>query len=112
MHRAIDFVDERFDIGPKTLEKFKEKIRDAKTIVWNGPLGKFEEEKYSHGTYEVLDAILENKQAYTVLGGGETLEALEKKNAISKISFVSTGGGAMLEYLEGKKMPGIEALEK
>lgn len=107
----IDFVDDRLDIGPKTLEKFKEKIADAKTIVWNGPLGKFEEEKYSRGTYEVLDAILENKDVHTVLGGGETLEALEKKDVISKISFVSTGGGAMLEYLEGKKMPGLEVLE-
>ena len=108
----IDFIDDRLDIGLETLKKFKEIIKTAKIIVWNGPLGKFEEEKYSHGTYEVLDAILENKNAYTVLGGGETLEALERKDAVGKISFVSTGGGAMLEYLEGKKMPGIEALEK
>jgi phosphoglycerate kinase len=106
----FDFVDDRLDIGPKTLEKFKEIIRSAKTIVWNGPMGKFEEEKYAVGTSEVLKAVLE-AEAYTVLGGGETIEILEKDNTIGKISFVSTGGGAMLEYLSGNVLPGIKALE-
>ena len=106
----FDFVDDRLDIGPKTLEKFKDVIASAKTIVWNGPTGKFEDEKYAVSTNEVLKYILET-DAYKVVGGGETLEVLEKNNAMSQIDFVSTGGGAMLEYLSGKLMPGIEALK-
>lgn len=106
----FDFVDDRLDIGPKTLEKFKEVIASAKTIVWNGPTGKFEDEKYAVSTNEVLKYILET-DAYKVVGGGETLEVLEKNNAMSQIDFVSTGGGAMLEYLSGNLMPGIEALK-
>jgi phosphoglycerate kinase len=110
----IDFIDDRLDIGPRTVESFKKIISQAKTIVWNGPLGKFEEEKYARGTYEILDAILtvsEKNGAYVVIGGGETLEALEKREATSKISFVSTGGGAMLSYLGGETMPGVDVLE-
>ena len=106
----FDFVDDKLDIGPATLEKFKEIIRSAKTIVWNGPTGKFEEEKYAVSTNEILKNILEI-QAYVVVGGGETLEVLEKNNALDKVTFVSTGGGAMLEYLSGNEMPGIEALK-
>lgn len=106
----FDFIDDRLDIGPKTLEKFEEIIKSAKTIVWNGPTGKFEEEKYAVSTNEILKAILES-QAYVVVGGGETIEVLEKNDALNKISFVSTGGGAMLDYLSGNKMPGIEALK-
>jgi phosphoglycerate kinase len=105
----FDFVDDRLDIGTKTLEKFREIIKTAKTIVWNGPTGKFEEEKYATSSNEILKAVL-NSGAYTVVGGGETLEVLEKNNVMEKINFVSTGGGAMLEYLGGGKMPGIEAL--
>ena len=104
-----DFIDDRLDIGEKTLAKFKEIISQAKTIVWNGPTGKFEEEKYAVSSNEVLRAVL-NSEAYTIVGGGETLEILEKNNAVDKINFVSTGGGAMLKYLEGEKMPGIELL--
>ncbi len=100
---------ERFDIGPKTREKFSAIIKSAKTIVWNGPLGKFEEEKYAGGTQAVFEAVVQSG-AYTLVGGGETLEILEKNNATPKISFVSTGGGAMLEYLGGGKMPGIDCL--
>lgn len=101
----------RLDIGPKTREKFRDIIKRAGMIVWNGPMGKFEEEKYSGGTQEILEAILAS-HAYSFVGGGETLEILEKNNAMDKISFVSTGGGAMLEYLGGGKMPGIEVLKK
>lgn len=106
----FDFVDDRLDIGPKTLEKFQEIISNAKTIVWNGPTGKFEDEKYAVSSSEILKAVLESG-AYTVVGGGETLEILEKNNAEDLIGFVSTGGGAMLEYLGGGEMPGIEALQ-
>lgn len=105
-----DYSGERMDIGPKATEKFKEIIKTAKTIVWNGPMGKFEEEKYAIGTQKIFEAIV-SSGAYTVVGGGETLEILEKNKAMDKVSFVSTGGGAMLEYLSGGKMPGIEALE-
>ena len=105
----VDFIDDRLDIGPKTLENFNSIIGQAETIVWNGPTGKFEEEKYAFSTNEILKEILKS-HAYVVVGGGETIEALEKNEAVDKISFVSTGGGAMLEYLSGNKMPGIDAL--
>lgn len=107
-----DFIDDRLDIGPETIAKFKGIIAMAKTIVWNGPVGKFEEEKYAVGTNEIFASILESATAgaFVLVGGGETLEILEKNNATSKMGFVSTGGGAMLEYLAGGKMPGIDAL--
>ncbi|MFZ2226115.1 MAG: phosphoglycerate kinase [Candidatus Moraniibacteriota bacterium] len=105
----IDFIDDRLDIGPKTLEKFKEIIATAKTIVWNGPTGKFEEEKYAVSSNEILEAVLASG-AFTLIGGGETLEILERTNAMEKVDFVSTGGGAMLDYLGGGAMPGIETL--
>jgi phosphoglycerate kinase len=105
----IDFIDDRLDIGPKTIEKFKEIIANAKTIVWNGPTGKFEDEKYAISSNEILIAVLASG-AFVVVGGGETLEILEKNQAMDKVDFVSTGGGAMLDYLSGEKMPGIEIL--
>ncbi|PIP28044.1 MAG: hypothetical protein COX29_03305 [Candidatus Moranbacteria bacterium CG23_combo_of_CG06-09_8_20_14_all_35_22] len=106
----FDFIDDRLDIGSKTLEKFKEIISRAKTIVWNGPTGKFEDEKYAVSSNEILKTVLDSG-AYTVVGGGETLEILEKNNATDKIDFVSTGGGAMLDYLGGGEMPGILCLK-
>ncbi|HRY82889.1 MAG TPA: phosphoglycerate kinase [Candidatus Moranbacteria bacterium] len=106
---ASDHGASRLDIGPETLKKFKEIISSAKTIVWNGPTGKFEEEKYAVSSNEILKSVLASG-AYTVVGGGETLEILEKNNAMDRISFVSTGGGAMLEYLAGGKMPGVLCL--
>jgi len=105
----IDFSGDRLDIGKETTQKFIEIIKDAKTIIWNGPLGKFEESPYDLATKEVLKAVI-GSGAYTLLGGGESIEILEKENAMEKISFVSTGGGAMLEYLSGNPMPGIEVL--
>lgn len=105
-----DFIDNRLDIGLKTREKFSAIIKSAKTIIWNGPLGKFEEEKYAGGTQTVFESVIQSG-AYTLVGGGETLEILEKNNAMNKIRFVSTGGGAMLEYLGGGKMPGIDVLK-
>jgi phosphoglycerate kinase len=106
----VDFVDNRLDIGPETVKRFQAIIQKARTIIWNGPLGKFEEAKYSHGTMDVFQALLQSK-AYKVTGGGETLEILEKNQAFAKFNFVSTGGGAMLEYLSGGTMPGVEALK-
>ncbi len=107
----VDFVDDRLDIGPKTVEKFKEIIATAKTIAWNGPTGKFEEEKYAVSSNAILEAVIDSG-AFVLVGGGETLEILEKNIAMDKISFVSTGGGAMLDYLSGAAMPGIDILQK
>ncbi len=106
----MDFIDDRLDIGPETIRQFQEVVSQAKIVVWNGPLGKFEEEKYSTGTRSILEAILQSS-ARTFMGGGESIEMLERYDAMEKISFVSTGGGAMLEYLVGNKMPGIEVLK-
>ena len=94
----VDFTGDRFDIGDETIKKFSEIIKNAKTIVWNGPMGKFEEQKYAIGTEEILNAVIKSG-AFTLMGGGESVEILEKEKDIGKISFVSTGGGAMLEYL-------------
>ena len=104
-----DFVDDRLDIGAQTIENFKAKIAEAKTIIWNGPMGKFEEEKYAAGTREVLKAII-SSGAFTLMGGGESVQLLEETGNMDKISFVSTGGGAMLEYLSGNTLSGIEVL--
>jgi len=97
------------DIDQKTIDIFTNKISGAKTVLWNGPFGRFEEEKYSKGTFAIASAII-NSGAFSVVGGGETVEFIEKKGIIEKFSHVSTGGGAMLSYLSGDKMPGLEIL--
>jgi phosphoglycerate kinase len=104
-----DFSGEKMDIGTETVKKFSAIVVEAKTVVWNGPMGKFEEPEFAVGTEKILEAILASS-AYSVLGGGETLEILEQKNAYCEIGFVSTGGGAMLEFLGGNTMPGLEVL--
>lgn len=103
--------DQRFDIGPVTSAQFAQVIAMAKTIVWNGPMGKFEEKPYDLGTKIILHAIMENKEAMVVIGGGESLAVVERENVIDRIGFVSTGGGAMLEFLGGGAMPGLEVLK-
>jgi phosphoglycerate kinase len=107
----VDFAQDRLDIGEKTIARFKQIIASSKVIIWNGPMGKFEEPPYDHGTREILDAIIES-DAFTLIGGGESVQVLEERGLMGKISFVSTGGGAMLEYLSGNVMPGIEALRQ
>jgi len=97
------------DINDKSIKLFEEKILKAKTILWNGPFGKFEDEKYSAGTLAIAKAIIKSK-AFSVAGGGETVEFLRKQGIIEKFSHVSTGGGAMMAYLSGEKLPGLEAL--
>lgn len=104
-----DFSGDRLDIGEETIEKFKNIISGAKTIIWNGPLGKFEEEPYDKGTVEVLKAISQSK-AFSLTGGGESVEMLEKSEMMDAMSFISTGGGAMLEFLSDGEMPGIAVL--
>lgn len=106
-----DFSGGGMDIGPNTVQEFKRIISGAKTVVWNGPLGKFEQAPYDSGTKETLGAVLESG-AFSVMGGGESVEVLEENNLLENISFVSTGGGAMLEFLSGNPMPGIEVLGK
>lgn len=100
----------RLDIGQGTIARYIQIIKTAKTIVWNGPMGKFEEKPYDIGTDTIFRTILEST-AFTVIGGGESLAVLEKANAIGKIGFVSSGGGAMLEYLGGKELPALKVLE-
>ncbi|NTW14095.1 MAG: phosphoglycerate kinase [Candidatus Moranbacteria bacterium] len=101
--------ENRLDIGPATTAMFIEVIRHARTIVWNGPLGKFEEKPYDAGTDAILHAISESG-AQVVIGGGESLAVLEREGLIDKIGFVCTGGGAMLEYMSGNTLPGLVAL--
>lgn len=102
--------EESLDIGPKTIELFKEKIQDAKTVVWNGPMGVFEFEEFAKGTNEIAKALTEI-EAITIVGGGDSALAVEKAGYKDKITHVSTGGGASLELLEGKVLPGIDAVE-
>jgi len=98
------------DIGPQTISIFKEKIASAKTIFWNGPLGKIEEDRYSKGTAEIAKAIVESK-AFSVVGGGETVEFINKLGIENKFNHLSTGGGAMLSFLSGEELPGLKVLE-
>ncbi len=100
---------ERLDIGPTTIAYYSQILKMARTIVWNGPMGKFEEKPYNLGTDVLMHTILESK-ANVVVGGGESLAVLEQANALSRVSFVSSGGGAMLSYLSGEEMPGLLAL--
>lgn len=106
---AHDDVETK-DIGEKTAKLFGEVIQQAAMIVWNGPMGVFEEDKYAFGTKGIAEAVA-GSNAYSVVGGGDTISALNKFSLLDKMSFVSTGGGAMLEFLAGKKLPGIEALK-
>ncbi|MDP2933197.1 MAG: phosphoglycerate kinase, partial [bacterium] len=105
----LDDVD-TFDIGPESIKLFVEKIRFAKTIVWAGPVGLFEKEPYNAGTKAVGDAIINNSGAFKVAGGGDTVSAINKFGWQDRFDHLSTGGGAMLDFIAGKKLPGLEAL--
>ncbi len=106
----IDEAKEGRDIGPKTIELFKEKISRAKTVFWNGPLGEIEKEEFTKGTKAIAQAIVESG-AFSVVGGGETVYLFQKIGLTDNFNHVSTGGGAMLEFLSGDKLPGLEVLK-
>ncbi|BCX89309.1 phosphoglycerate kinase [Methylomarinovum tepidoasis] len=99
------------DIGPKTADLYADRIMQAGTIVWNGPVGVFEIEQFSHGTRCIAEAIAKSP-AFSIAGGGDTLAAIERFGVADGISYMSTGGGAFLEFLEGKKLPAVEILEQ
>lgn len=109
----VDFVsEERYDIGPKTRGLFAQYISKASTVVWNGPMGWFEQKPYDEGTRSIAQAIAKNESSYSVIGGGETVDEVHNLHQESKIDFISTGGGAMLEYIVTTgALPGIMALE-
>jgi phosphoglycerate kinase len=101
------------DIGPKSIKNINNVINESKTILWNGPAGYFENPKFSKGSIEIAKKIIEKNKAhtiYSVAGGGDTVSLLNSLGAINNFNFVSTAGGAFLEYLEGKELPGIRAL--
>jgi phosphoglycerate kinase len=111
----VDFTwghDAILDFGSNTAAAFAKKIAIARTIVWSGPLGLIEKKKYTKGSILVAHAIAKNRRAFSVAGGGETVMFLKKYGLDKKFSFISTGGGAMIDFLAGKKLPGIEALKR
>lgn len=107
-----DFPEEKMalDIGPKTIKLFTDEIREARTIVWNGPMGVFEMPAFAKGTMAVAHAVADNEDATTIVGGGDSVSAVHAADVADRISHISTGGGASLEFLEGKTLPGVAAL--
>jgi len=102
------------DIGVKTEKNYGEVIANSKTILWNGPMGVFEMSNFEHGTKSVADAIVTatSKGAFSLIGGGDSVAAINKYNMADKVSYVSTGGGALLEYIESGSLPGVKAVEE
>ena len=106
---TIDAGFSGFDIGPKTVDLYKEALKGAKTVVWNGPMGVFEFENFANGTLEICRAVAELEGATTVIGGGDSVNSVKRLGFADKMSHISTGGGASLEFLEGKELPGVAA---
>jgi phosphoglycerate kinase len=99
------------DIGPDTAARYAALVRDAGTVVWNGPVGVFEFDAFGHGT-ETLARAIASSDAFSIAGGGDTLAAVDKYGIEDKVSYISTGGGAFLEFLEGKTLPAVAMLEQ
>lgn len=113
--KVVDKIEDGwsgFDIGPKTIENYTEALKGAKTVVWNGPMGVFEFKNFATGTLKVAEELSELKDATTVIGGGDSVAAVIQLGYADKMSHISTGGGASLEFLEGKKLPGIMAADE
>ncbi len=108
---SVQEGDMVFDIGPKTAEQFADLLKGAGTILWNGPVGVFEFDQFGEGTKSLALAIADS-EAFSVAGGGDTVAAIEKYGVADQVSYISTGGGAFLEFLEGKKLPAVEILEQ
>jgi phosphoglycerate kinase len=111
---AGNFPDdvEGLDIGPETVKRFSDEVKKAKTILWNGPMGLFEDPRFAEGTFAVARAVVEATKngAKSIIGGGDSVKALNKANLGDQVTFMSTGGGASLEFLEGNELPGVAAL--
>jgi phosphoglycerate kinase len=109
-HNSVALRDMILDIGPATAAKYAEYLAGAGTILWNGPVGVFEHPEFAAGTRSIAAAVAASA-AFSIAGGGDTLAAIEQFDVTEKISYISTGGGAFLEYLQGKKLPAVEVLE-
>lgn len=112
--KLVDIIDagwSGFDIGPKSIKLFKDALAGAKTVVWNGPMGVFEFSNFAEGTLEICRAVAELKDATTVIGGGDSVNAVKRLGFADKMTHISTGGGASLEFLEGKELPGVAAAD-
>lgn len=112
-HKTVDEIPAdmmALDIGPKTVELFSDTIGEARTIVWNGPMGVFEMDAFAKGTNAIARAVAENGAAVSIIGGGDSVAAVKKAGVAGKITHISTGGGASLEFLEGRELPGVAAL--
>jgi phosphoglycerate kinase len=108
--REIPAVLAGLDIGPATVSQFRAALSNAKTVVWNGPMGVFEKEPFAAGTLGVAKAVSECG-AFSVVGGGDTIAAIQQAGVASRIGYISTAGGAFLEFLEGRELPGVAALD-
>ncbi|MFT6310016.1 MAG: phosphoglycerate kinase [Porticoccus sp.] len=111
--KSVDDVtsdDMIFDIGPETIANLAAMLKGAKTIIWNGPVGVFEFDQFGEGT-KVLSHAIANSDGFSIAGGGDTLAAVDKYDIADKVSYISTGGGAFLEYVEGKVLPAVAVLE-
>ena len=100
------------DIGPKTAELYADVIQKSKLVIWNGPMGVFEFDAFANGTKAVAESLAQSKDTYSIIGGGDSAAAVEKFHLADQMSHISTGGGASLEFMEGKELPGVTALKR
>ena len=113
-HKVVEDIEpgwSGYDIGPKTIDLFRDALKGAKTVVWNGPMGVFEFSNFAEGTLEICRAVAELTDATTVIGGGDSVNAVKRLGFADKMTHISTGGGASLEFLEGKELPGVAAAD-